>query len=161
MGFGHVSVRHDQNPDWFLIATALAPELVTAGDLVVMDLDGAVVDSRGKASPVLYSERFIHAEIYRVRPDVHAVVHHHAPSMVAFGASAMPLKAVSHTASFIGVSGVPAFDISRIEAASSALVDWCLRRSLLIRPPFVGRATTRALVTRLSQLRRPPQTSAE
>ena len=36
-----------------------------------------------------------------------------------------------------------------------------LRRSLLIRPPFVGRAATRALVTRLSQLRRPPQTSAE
>ena len=56
VGFGHVSVRHDQNPDWFLIATALAPELVTADDLVVMDLDGAVVDSRGKASPV--SESF-------------------------------------------------------------------------------------------------------
>ena len=37
----------------------------------------------------------------------------------------------------------------------------CLRRSLLIRPPFVGRAATRALVTRLCQLRRPPQTSAE
>ena len=34
-----------------------------------MDLDGSVVDGRGNASPVLYSERFIHAEIYRMNAD--------------------------------------------------------------------------------------------
>ena len=34
----------------------------------------------------------------------------------------------------------------------------CLRRSLLIRPPLVGRATTRASATRLRTFRRPPQT---
>ena len=134
VGFGHVSVRHDQNPDWFVISTALPPEFVTADDLLVMDLDGSVVDGRGNASPALYSERFIHAEIYRMRPDVDAVVHHHSPPMVAFGASAMPLKAVSNQARFIGVDGVPKFDISRIESAG-----------VLVNSSALGAALTAAL----------------
>src|SRR6187455_2365672 len=66
-GFGHVSVRHNRSADRFIMSRSLAPELVTAGDLIEFDLDGNAVDARGRA---LYSERFIHAEIYRARPDV-------------------------------------------------------------------------------------------
>src|SRR5581483_1346853 len=64
-GWGHVSVRLSK--DRFLISQAVAPEMVQAADLVELDLAGNPVD--GKARD-LYSERFIHAEIYRVRPDV-------------------------------------------------------------------------------------------
>src|SRR5262249_1501060 len=54
-GFGHVSVRHDKNPNRFLISRSLAPELVTADDLIELDLDSNPVNARGRS---LYQERF-------------------------------------------------------------------------------------------------------
>ena len=33
-GFGHVSVRHDKNPERFLLARSMAPGLVTAADIM-------------------------------------------------------------------------------------------------------------------------------
>src|SRR5439155_27374961 len=38
-GFGHISVRHDQDPTTYLMARDIAPGLVTAADIVVFDLD--------------------------------------------------------------------------------------------------------------------------
>src|SRR5213594_4410828 len=78
-GFGHVSARHNRAPNRFIMSRSLAPELVTAADLIEFDLDGNAVDAKGRS---LYSERFIHAEIYRARSDVRAVVHNHAPSVI-------------------------------------------------------------------------------
>src|SRR5581483_4592495 len=76
--FGHVSLRHPDNPDRFLLSRSLAPALVEPSDILEYDLDANPVDSRGQAS---YLERFIHSEIYRARPDVRAVVHCHTPSL--------------------------------------------------------------------------------
>jgi len=108
-GFGHVSVRHSKSVNRFVMSRSLAPELVTAGDLVEFDLDGNPVDARGRA---LYSERFIHAEIYRARSDVKAIVHAHTPSLIPYGVTSVPLRPVYHMASFIG-DGVPVFDIRK------------------------------------------------
>jgi len=36
--FGHVSVRHDRNPERFVISRSVAPALVTPGDLIEYDL---------------------------------------------------------------------------------------------------------------------------
>ena len=66
-GFGHVSVRHDRDANRFLLSRSLAPELVTAADIMEYDLDATPVDDKGRAS---YLERFIHAAIYKARPDV-------------------------------------------------------------------------------------------
>src|SRR5947207_15239283 len=66
-GFGHVSVRHDRDPNRYLLSRSLAPELVTAADIMELDLESAAVDARGRS---LYLERFIHGEIYKARPDV-------------------------------------------------------------------------------------------
>ena len=76
---GHVSVR--LAPDRFLMAWRRAPELIVAEDLMEYDLDGNVADAKGRP---LILERFIHAEIYRARPDVRAIVHGHKPSLVMF-----------------------------------------------------------------------------
>ena len=65
--FGHVSVRHPGNPDRFLMSRSLMPALTAAGDILEYDLGANPVDARGRAS---FLERFIHAEIYRARPDV-------------------------------------------------------------------------------------------
>lgn len=106
-GFGHVSVRHPRDPNRFLMSRSLAPDLVTADDLIEYDLDGNPVDLNGRSQ---YSERFIHAEIYRARPDVQSVVHNHSPAVVPFGVSSEPLRPVYHMAAFIG-DGIPVFDL--------------------------------------------------
>src|SRR5881398_2209134 len=73
--YGHVSVRHPDNPHRFLIARSLAPDLVEPSDIVELDLDGEPARDDGRK---LYLERFIHAAIFAARPDVMAVVHAHA-----------------------------------------------------------------------------------
>lgn len=118
-GFGHVSVRHDQNPNRFLMSRSLAPELVTADDLIEYDLDGVGVNLGGRGQ---YSERFIHAEIYRARPDVHAVVHNHSPGIVPFTVSPVPLRPVYHMAAFIG-EGIPLFDLRDAAGITEMLVN--------------------------------------
>jgi HCOMODA/2-hydroxy-3-carboxy-muconic semialdehyde decarboxylase len=117
-GFGHVSARHNRSANRFFMSRALAPELVMARDLIEFDLDGNAVDARGRAP---YSERFIHAEIYRARPDVRAVVHNHAPSLIPFGVTTVPLRPMYHMASFIG-NGVPIFDIQKSFGMTDMLV---------------------------------------
>src|SRR5262245_22507609 len=82
--FGHVSARHDKQPDRFLLARNMAPGSVTAGDILQFHLDGSPVDPQG---PRPYLERFIHSEIYAARADVMAVVHSHSHSIVPFSIS--------------------------------------------------------------------------
>src|SRR5207248_3594451 len=107
-----------RSADRFIMSRSLAPELVTASDLIEFDLEGNAVDAKGRA---LYSERFIHAEIYRARPDVRAVVHNHAPSLIPFGVTTVPLRPMYHMATFIG-SGVPIFDIRKSFGMTDMLV---------------------------------------
>jgi ribulose-5-phosphate 4-epimerase/fuculose-1-phosphate aldolase len=98
--YGHVSVRHPENPHRFLIARSVSPELVGAEDIVELGLDGQPV---GDDKRPLYLERFIHAAILEARPEVMAVVHAHAEDTLAFGvAAATRLRPVIHSGAFIG-----------------------------------------------------------
>jgi len=126
-GYGHVSLRHPADPQRYLMSRSIAPELVTAGDVMEYDLDSTAVDARGRTS---YLERFIHGEIYRVRPDVKAVVHNHSPSVIPFGVSTAPLRPLYHMSAFLG-GGVPVFDI---KVAAGQPTD------MLVRTPALGRA---------------------
>jgi ribulose-5-phosphate 4-epimerase/fuculose-1-phosphate aldolase len=117
-GFGHVSVRHSRSANRFVMSRSLAPELVTGADLIEFDLDGNAVDARNRAP---YSERFIHAEIYRARPDIKAIAHAHTPSLIPYGVTSVPLRPVYHMASFIG-DGVPVFDIRKAFGITDMLV---------------------------------------
>ena len=107
--YGHVSIRHPDNPKHFFIARSLAPDLVEKQDIVELGLDGQPVRDETRA---LYLERFIHAAIYEARPDVQAVLHGHAEDILPFGvAQATPLRPVIHSGSFIGAH-VPVWDIA-------------------------------------------------
>jgi ribulose-5-phosphate 4-epimerase/fuculose-1-phosphate aldolase len=117
-GFGHVSVRDPRDPNRFLLARALAPGLVTAADILTFDLDGRALEPT--PHPV-YIERFIHAEVYRVRPDINAVVHSHSPAVIPFGVTTKPMQPVSGTASFLA-AGVPVFEIRDVAGASDLLI---------------------------------------
>lgn len=106
--FGHVSIRHPENTERFLLARNMAPGLVTLDDILTFDLDGTSIDADDR--PV-YLERFIHGEIYRARPDVMAVVHSHSPSVVPFSAvKSTPLRPMCHMSGFLG-AGAPIFEI--------------------------------------------------
>jgi HCOMODA/2-hydroxy-3-carboxy-muconic semialdehyde decarboxylase len=116
--FGHVSVRHDKNPNRYFLARSLAPDLVTAADLIEYDLDSNPVNLNGRDQ---YSERYIHGEIYKTRPDVRAVVHNHSPDVIPFSVSSVPLRPVFHVASFL-VDGVPVFDIHKNFGVTDMLI---------------------------------------
>src|SRR3954470_9054664 len=77
--YGHVSVRSPADPERYLLSRALAPELVTEADIMEFDLDSNPVEGGGRA---IYLERFIHGEIYKIRPEVTAIVHNHSPSVI-------------------------------------------------------------------------------
>jgi ribulose-5-phosphate 4-epimerase/fuculose-1-phosphate aldolase len=77
----------------------------------LLDLDSHTVDPRDEGK-LLYRERFIHGEIYKVRPDVNAVVHSHSPTVVPFTVTRSKLRPLLHNAGFLGL-GVPLFEIRK------------------------------------------------
>ena len=106
--YGHVSVRHPDDPGRFLLSVSRAPQHVERGDIMEFALDGNPLKTDGRP---LYLERFIHAAIYEARPDVLAVVHAHAEAVLPFGITAEPLRPVIHSGAFIGAQ-VPVWDIA-------------------------------------------------
>jgi ribulose-5-phosphate 4-epimerase/fuculose-1-phosphate aldolase len=130
-GFGHVSVRLDG--EHFLLSRSMAPALVTADDILVVDIASCnPIDAKGRST---YLERFIHCEIYRRDPDVASVVHTHAPALIPFGVTKVPLKPVFHMGGFLG-GGVPVFEIRQAGGAET---------DLLIRDEKLGRALAETL----------------
>ena len=106
--YGHVSVRHPDDPGRYLISVSRSPELVTGGDIVECSLDGTPV--RKEERP-LYLERFIHGAIYETHPEVMGVVHSHALEVLPFSISSEPLRPVLHSAGPLG-HRIPVWDIA-------------------------------------------------
>jgi len=131
-GFGHVSARHDKDPNRYLMSRSMAPALVTADDILEYDLDSTPIDQCGRA---VYLERFIHGEIYKVRPDVRAVVHSHSPAVIPYANVKVPLRPMNHIAGFLG-GGVPVFEIRTVAGPAS---------NMLISNPELGKALAMVL----------------
>jgi ribulose-5-phosphate 4-epimerase/fuculose-1-phosphate aldolase len=129
-GFGHVSARHDKDPNRYLLARSMAPALVTADDIMEYDLDSTPIDQRGRA---MYLERFIHGEIYKLRPE--AIVHSHSPAVLPYANTKVQLRPMNHIASFLG-GGVPVFEIRNVAGPAS---------NMLISNPALGQALAKTL----------------
>jgi HCOMODA/2-hydroxy-3-carboxy-muconic semialdehyde decarboxylase len=129
--FGHVSLRHPADPSRYLLSRSRAPELVEPDDVLEYDLDSEPVRPTNAR---LYAERVIHGEIYRARPDVRAIVHHHAPAMMPFCITGTELVAVFHLGAAVGPK-VPFWD--QREAFGDS--------NLLVVKPEEGRSLARAL----------------
>jgi HCOMODA/2-hydroxy-3-carboxy-muconic semialdehyde decarboxylase len=104
---GHVSRRHPEDPDRYLLSCSRSPALVTEADIMEFDLDSTPIDQRGRS---LYAERAIHGCIYRARPDVNAICHSHARPLIPFAATGLPLKPIWVMGAPIG-DEVPIWDI--------------------------------------------------
>jgi ribulose-5-phosphate 4-epimerase/fuculose-1-phosphate aldolase len=105
--FGHVTVRHPENPRRYFMSRSRAPGLVTKEDILEFDLDSTPVDLRGFRP---YKERFIHGCIYKARPDVLAICHNHAHELLPLAVTKTALRPALHTAAVIGHK-VPVWDI--------------------------------------------------
>jgi L-fuculose-phosphate aldolase len=89
---GHVSIRVPGRPDHFLMkAHSIGFDEVTPDNILTFDIEGVLV--AGTARP--HSERFIHSEIFRARPDVNAVIHTHPTHTVALSATGQPMRPMS------------------------------------------------------------------
>jgi ribulose-5-phosphate 4-epimerase/fuculose-1-phosphate aldolase len=115
--YGHVSVRSGRKPGHFYMSRSLAPPLVKIADIMEHGPDSEPIGDDRKP----YLERFIHGEMYRQRPDVMAVVHSHAASVIPFGITRGKMRPVYHMASFLW-SGVPVFDIRKSQPESDLLI---------------------------------------
>ena len=98
--FGHVSMRHPDNPNHYFLSRSRAPELVEPGDFVEYDLDSNPIKDPGVGQ---YSERVIHGEIYKARPDVNSVCHHHSPAFMPLLANRIDYVPVFHLGAVGGI----------------------------------------------------------
>ncbi len=118
-GLGHVSVRHDKNPNLYVLAAERAPGLVSRKDLAIYDLDSNAQTLRDRRP---YNERFIHGEIYKARPDVQSIVHCHTPSLIPFAVcTKVDLKPLYHMSGVLG-RGVARYDIREFGGMTNLLV---------------------------------------
>jgi ribulose-5-phosphate 4-epimerase/fuculose-1-phosphate aldolase len=97
---GHPSVRLDAMR--VLIKPKHSPRIrgmdkMGPADMVAIDLDGNLLEGDSEAP----SERFIHTEIYRARPDVVSVVHTHQPMATLLGIVSMPILPLLHVDSMV------------------------------------------------------------
>ena len=114
--YGHVSVRDERNKDHFLLAQHLPASVITATDILEYDLDTKPVRD---TTLIGYSERFIHGEIYKARPDVMAVIHFHAPDIIPFTVTNVPLRPMIHMAGFLP-QDIPVFEIRKFRIKGPA-----------------------------------------
>jgi ribulose-5-phosphate 4-epimerase/fuculose-1-phosphate aldolase len=105
--YGHISVRHPDNPNRYLLSRARSPELVEEADIMEFELDGTPVDRQNRP---IYIERPIHGGIYQERPDVMAVIHNHCPEILPFAITKTPMRAAVNAARGVG-SNMPVWDI--------------------------------------------------
>ena len=138
--FGHVSIRHPDHPDQYVISRSLGPAYVTEADLQCYTIAGELVSGDERPG---YVERPIHAAVYEARPDVMAICHNHSPSVIPYGVTGVPLRPIFHAAALIGAD-IPTWDIAD---------EWG-DTDLLVRTMEQGRSLARTLGPRTTALMR-------
>jgi L-fuculose-phosphate aldolase len=83
---GNISVRLDANR-LLMTPKSVCKGFMTADMMCITDLEGRKLEGTRDPS----SEMLMHLEVYRRRPDVHAVVHAHPPTATGFAVAGIPL----------------------------------------------------------------------
>ena len=103
-GFGHISARIPHS-DLFLITPRISLTLVTANDLLTINLTGEIVEGQGSAP----FEAWLHTAIMKAKPEVHAITRIHARVANMFSVTDRKLEPVHNHGSFFS-GGVPVFN---------------------------------------------------
>ena len=99
---GNLSARLDSR---FLLATptGVSKSMLRQEDMVIVDLDGHQYAGTRKVT----SEIGMHLAVYRQRPDIHAVIHTHAPIATAFACAGRALDEPLCSEAIMSLGTVP------------------------------------------------------
>ena len=99
---GNISARVE--PELVAITpTSIPYPQIGAGDVVLVDLAGRVVDGERRPS----SELPFHTAVYRTRSDVGAVVHTHSPYATTLAVMRRPIPSLHYVIASFGVTEIP------------------------------------------------------
>jgi L-fuculose-phosphate aldolase len=89
---GNLSARLPDSDRFVVTATGTWLDRLAPGDFTTMTLPGESLDRAGVSGPQPSSEWKLHQRTYRVRPDVHAIVHLHPQHAVLVDALGHPIR---------------------------------------------------------------------
>jgi L-fuculose-phosphate aldolase len=99
---GNLSVRLDAN-HLLVTPTCISKGRMRGTDMVIVDMDGKRISGKRRVS----SEIGMHLLIYRMRPDVHGIVHAHPPTATGFAASGYDLNRPLVCEVVVGLGSIP------------------------------------------------------
>lgn len=94
---GNVSVRIDDGT-MAITPSSLSYQVMTTDDICIVAADGTVIESQNGGKPSV--ESGLHSAVYRVRPDVQAVVHTHQTYGSLFSVIGTPIPPLFDEVSF-------------------------------------------------------------
>ena len=94
--YGHVSFRVPGTNTFWIKSSLQSLDSVTADELLLLDVDCNIIG--GSKAGKKHIEAFIHAEVYRARPDVNAVIHTHPPNATALASRGYMIESLSNDA---------------------------------------------------------------
>jgi ribulose-5-phosphate 4-epimerase/fuculose-1-phosphate aldolase len=134
--FGHVSVRSAKDSGIFIMPRAMPPSLVEDQDLLELDVSTSQpIDAKGRR---VNGERYIHGEIYKVRPDVISVIHTHSQAVIPLGLTPIKMRPMVAQAGFLPLE-TPTFEIRAARGAGE--------RGMMVTDSIRGAALARTLST--------------
>jgi len=95
---GHASLRCGDGTHMLINAGAAPRQALTLDDIVTIDFNG--MPAPGQATPPM--EFHIHAQIYRRRPDVQAIIHAHPLWSTVLSTAGQPVRPVTMQAAVLG-----------------------------------------------------------
>lgn len=101
---GNISIKHGNKV--FITGTGTALGFLAEKDIVETDLNGDELYSSQKAS----SEKHLHLAIYKLRPDLKAIIHCHSPFATAFAVCRKELSAPIVAENILYFGNIPVAD---------------------------------------------------
>jgi len=99
---GNLSVRLDDQ-HLLVTPTCISKGRMRASDMVIVDMEGKRLAGKRRVS----TEIGMHLLIYRLRPDVHGIVHAHPPTATGFAASGLDLNRPLVCEVVVGLGSIP------------------------------------------------------
>ena len=84
---GNISMLSDDD-NIFITASGSASGDLWMDDIVKINMEGELLEGVKKPS----SEKLMHVEIYKIRPDIRAIIHSHSPEITSFAVCGLPLN---------------------------------------------------------------------
>lgn len=100
---GNLSIYDRETGRMYITPGSYPYERMTGDDVMVIDLDGNVIEGKHKPS----SEWRMHAAVYRAHESVNAIVHTHSPYATAFAINRLPIPVVLYEMVFFLNGDIP------------------------------------------------------